>query len=489
MFAENDCISSRQLERMIFVQEVGSVCVIWPYWCDKLAGKSALLLYVSVMALGVLYGMLCLWWAENKSTGICRIKESIWYRKGLGFACGIKYIFLAIVLLLFGTYVVQDALLPEVKWWIIMLLFALAGGFFAYQGLEAMARVCECIYVVWLLIFGCMALLLLVGVSSQPGGGIDWSKETNLFTVLLLVMLATPFDILLFADNHLGNDIRKRNMLWNMLLLFGVGFCVYLATLRSEMTGSIWDGVSERIQTLEYMKMLKVKDWDIWGLEAIWVLAVLGSMLIQFAAFLQVGGYLFAKKSSRKRSICLLVMTVWVIGLLSVGKGWLIPLENGVTQKVELEERSFVRGMYICHLQDEYQILFDFANLNDYTQNEIYREKEYIARGETIEACIKDYEEMTGYFMDFTHLQAVLFYKDMEQRKVKEAVAQLSMSQGISPQTALYQVSRTIGKMEVYVKERQDSLGEMIGRRMKKNPLHLYQYGSAGYETLPLLQF
>ena len=102
--------------------------------------------------------------------------------------------------------------------------------------------------------------------------------------------------------------------------------------------------------------------------------------------------------------------------------------------------------------------------------------------------CIREYEKMTGYFADFTHLQAILFQKDIQVESVKKAVQEMAGMQGISGETAMYQVPKTVGKIEAYVKKIEDSMGDVIERRMKKNPLYLYQFGSVGYETLPKLE-
>ena len=434
-----------------------------------------MLLYASVMAVGILYGMLCLWWSNCKRKQICIIKETMWYQKGLGSLCALKYLFLSVVLLLFSTYMITDVLLPEVKWWIIMLLFALVSGFAACQGTEARARAAECIYIIWLLIFIAMALLLLIGLPEKVGQKLDWSKETNLFTIIILVMLATPFDILLFTKK-------------NIVFIAGIGIVLFYTTLRSGMIGSVWYNSNNRIQTLEYIKILKVLDWNIWGLESVWVMALLGSMLLQLASFLQISGEIFTYGFQKKWCICILTAAVWVSAVIFVGKGWVLPMNKETTEKVQLEERSFVRAIYVSYGTDEYQVLFDFANLNDYTQDEIHTESEYTAKGKTLADCIREYEKMTGYFADFTHLQAILFQKDIQGENLQRAVQEISGIQGISGETAIYQVPKTVGKIEAYVKKIEDSMGDVIERRMKKNPMHLYQYGSIGYEVLPKLE-
>ncbi len=491
MFAANDRISSRQLERMIFVQGVGNVCIVLPYWCSRIAGKSAMLLYASVMAVGIVYGLLCLWWSNCRGKQICRIKEALWYRKGLGSLCAIKYLFLAVVLLLFSTYMIMDVLLPEVNWWMVMLLFAAVGGFAACQGTEARARTAECIYIIWLLVFVVMAVLLLIGLPEKWGQRLDWSKETNLFTIVVLVMLATPFDILLFSQKNIGNEIRQKKLLFNMLSIAAIGIVLFYATLRSGMLGSVWYNSDNRIHTLEYIKMLKVSGWNIWGLESIWVLSLLGSMLLQFSSFLQISGEIFThglQKKQKQWFICILTAAIWVSGVVFAGKEWVLPVADKKTQKVQLEERSFVRAMYISAGVNEYQVLFDFADLNDYTQNEIHTQSEYTAKGDSLKECISEYEKMTGYFVDFTHLQAILFPKDILKEDVDKVILEMSEIQGISGETALYQVPKTVGKMEAYVKNIEDSMGDVIERRMKKNPMYLYQYGSTGYNILPELE-
>lgn len=217
MFITNSKISSIQLKRILVLSTVGISTMITTRIATDYAVRDGIFCILLAYVFTLLYTGLILYICEQTDWNYFAHMDKYAGHVLTNVLCLIfivKYIFLLIPGVCYFVKLARSSLIMQRSIWFVMLPVVLLCLYMAVQGLEALGRLSQCLYVITLTV---LILALLLNVKDVDKYYIaplfNFSSSSMLCGSLWIFLLFSPMELVLFGSNQIDvSDFKKRRL-------------------------------------------------------------------------------------------------------------------------------------------------------------------------------------------------------------------------------------------------------------------------------------
>ena len=220
MFATNNKISSVQLKRILVLSTVGISSMMTTGIAADYAVRDGIFCILLAYVFTLLYTGFILYLCDKTEWNyFSHMDKYAGHRltNVLSLIFIVKYIFLLIPAVCFFVKLSRISLIMQRPIWFVMLPVVLLSLYLAVQGLEAIGRLAQCLYVVTLAV---LLLILVLNIKAIDKFYIaplfNFSTGSMFCGSLWIFLLFSPMELILYGSNQIdAGDFQKRKQLWN----------------------------------------------------------------------------------------------------------------------------------------------------------------------------------------------------------------------------------------------------------------------------------
>lgn len=475
---ENDKVSSVQMMRMLVLGTLGIslLCTteIGIFFGERDGLFCILVGYLfSLFYAGIVFGLIKkkghLTEAERKERKRGRLTQRI-----LAFVFILKYCFLLVPVLCLFLQLARTALVPQRPVWLVLGSCLLICLFLAKQGIEAIGRLAQCLYV--LVLIACVvpviclfpqadafysAPLYVAGVRSVLKGG---------FWILFLLF---PLELLLFGSEHFDSHEElsafSKRCYKGISLVFLINGIYYVTNVGVLSINGILQE-SDVPACLQLLNRLRISNF----LLVFFLISVCFTVGILLYSILQLFQYLLPKVLYRQPKICRRILT----GIVAVAVFSLVMCTFYLAPEYEtarfvsenrsnIEHRIYANAVILSRdeKRDEYQMSLVFPHDNDGTS--VTRE----LHGTSLSDLIPEFARSGNKQLDFSHTEVLLLDGSIyeEAAYFQETVAYLNSLDKLSHRTLICGIENPAEDFLKMNESLDVALGEYLRRLTETN--------------------
>lgn len=430
MFSSNNYISGRQLNRLIVVDFLGIIGLLMPQIVLYFCLQDGLIAIFYAIFISLIYTYLILKikskikgnlidYINKKAGRLCAIFV------GLFFA--IKYFIFALVGLYILANIVYTVLLPEVNPILVIGVMIIVASYSVVKGIEARARMAEILYYIVLI----PIILILIFSFKQ----IDKYNITPLFiqsqatiikTALIVVLLFSPSEILLFSDDIFDNNKKTRRSIYYGIITVGI-INLLIFTVNVGIFG-VNGMLKEEWPTITLMQVVEISGMFLErqdGIMSIFYIVSLFSVISAFIYYIVIIIKSMFKVESNRRYGWIAVLMLFIAVSIFMNGDYVWNIKSSASSRVEIEERAYVMALGVDKLNEKISITYSFPDVTAQTGQEAKEENK-----ETFNCSVDNIYEAENIYMrqadkklDFSQIKVIII--GVQLLEDKEALEQI----------------------------------------------------------------
>ena len=500
MVLSNDKISARQLYRMIVTSTIGISCLLSTDISVYFAGRDGLFCIVGAFVLSLLYCTLIIWlcgkacwnYTEYAEKNFSEVVNKIIY-----FIFLIRYFLMLVLASSVLLRMVHNELLTEMGYIGVIIPILLLMAYSVSRGLEARARMTECMIYLILIPVIILALLGISGtdrfylapVFNGNVSGIIWGS-------IVLFILFSPLEMILFMSGNIayrqqvnseqiaGNRRSKKRgtgdvnyqknrkpdrgvekaMVWGIITIFVINIIFYLISV-GNLSSNVIMAKGDAVISLAKSVKLPYLVFEKQG----------GLFMLFFVVSLFIGIFCLAHHTmfmaeklmgTRNRvSYAALVLIAFIGIYITVNNMEYFSRATEVREtRVEIENREYADSIIIDYEQEKYMVLLTFPV--DENENRL---EEY--KVSNLNMLKNKYGQTSDKRLDLSHVQAVILGKKVlkDEEIFREVISFLENEQEISDSLNVCATKQSREEITKNFQELSALLGKYISRMLENN--------------------
>lgn len=506
MILNNDRISARQLYRMIVISTVGITCLLSTDISIYFAGRDGLFCIIGALILSLLYAFLIIglcrltdWnYAEYAKRHFHDVLNKIIYGIFL-----IRYFVMLILALAFLLRIIRSELLTEMGYIGALIPILLLMAYSVSRGLEARARMTECmIYIVLIPIF----ILAVLGISGTDRFYLVPLFHGNIRGIIggsiVLFLLFSPLEMLLFMSEHItcryktqqNIDLKasdnpkgksrvsgaEKAIILGIITIFILNIIFYVISvgnLSANVIAAKGDAVLNLAKSVKLPYLVFEKQGGMFMLFFVVSLFIALFCLAHHTMFM--AEKLMGKKS--RISYAALILLSFIGLYVTVHH---TDYFRGVTKvretRVEIENREYADSMIINYAEGQYGIALTFPDSGDENRLEEYKVS-------AVYALKYEYGKMTDKRLDLSHVQVVILGEKIlkDEKLFREVMSFLENEKEMSDSLNVCAVKQDMKTFTDNIKEYGIRPGRYISKMLENN----IGYAKAQFKKISLVMY
>nr|MDE7431299.1 GerAB/ArcD/ProY family transporter [Lachnospiraceae bacterium] len=506
MILNNDKISARQLYRMIVISTVGITCLLSTDISIYFAGRDGLFCIIGALILSLLYAFVII--------GLCRITKWNYdeyakqhfhdvVNKIIYGIFLIRYFVMLILALAFLLRIIRSELLTEMGYIGTLIPILLLMAYSVSRGLEARARMTECmIYIVLIPIF----ILAVLGISGTDQYYLVPLFHGNIRGIIggsiVLFLLFSPLEMLLFMSEHItcrykteqNKDLKasenpkgksrgsgaEKAIIWGIITIFVLNIIFYVISvgnLSANVIAAKGDAVLNLAKSVKLPYLVFEKQGGMFMLFFVVSLFIAIFCLAHHTMFM--AEKLMGKKSRISYAALILLSFIGLYVTVHYTDYF-----HGVTKvretRVEIENREYADSMIINYAEGKYGIALTFPDSEDENRLEEYKVS-------AVHALKYEYGKMTDKRLDLSHVQVVILGEKIlkDEKLFREVMSFLENEKEISDSLNVCAVKQNMETFTDNIKEYGIRPGRYISKMIENN----IGYAKAQFKKISLVMY
>lgn len=516
MILRNDKISARQLYRLIVTSSTGITCLLSTDISIHFAGRDGLLCIIAASVLSLLYGMLIIWLCRKVKWNYAEYAQIHFGNVINKIICFIFFIRYFIMLVLAASVLlrmVRNELLTEMGYIGVLIPILLLMAYSVSRGLEARARMAECmIYTIIIPII----ILAVLGISGTDRfylvplfngnvSGILWGS-------IVLFLLFAPLEMILFMSGNIAhgqNEVLKQKnnthsgteqdsgsmdskdktkadcgaekaIIWGIITIFIINLVFYLISvgnLSSNVIMEKGDAVLNLAKSVNLPYLVFEKQGGLFML--FFVVSLLISIFCLAHHTMSMAETLMGRKN--KISYAALILIVFIGLYVTVNYVDYFSEATKVREtRVEIENREYADSMIINHEKEQYTVVFTFPAGEGENRLEEYEVR-------NLNALKSEYGQTSDKRLDLSHVQVVILGEGVLKDEVvfREVIVFLENEQEISDSLNVCAIKQDMEEFTENIKDCGIRPGKYISKMLENN----IRYAKTQFKEIGLVMY
>lgn len=506
MVLSNNKISARQLYRMIVISSVGITCLLSTDISVYFAGHDGLFCIVGASVLSMLYAVLIIWMCRKVEWNYPEYAEKHFndvVNKIIYFIFLLRYFVMLVLSMAFLLRLIRSELLTEMGYIGTLIPMLLLMAYSVSRGLEARARMTECmIYTVMLPVIILAALGIsgtdryyLVPIFNGNVSGVMWGS-------IVLFFLCSPLEMLLFMSGNIsyqqrtnqeensGSTDRRKSkktdrsvekaIIWGIITIFIINLIFYLISvgnLSSNVIMAKGGAVISLAKSVKLPFLVFEKQGGMFML--FFVISLFIAIFCLAYHTMSMAEKLMGKKNKVSYAALILISFIGLYFTVNHVDYFRDAVKVRET-RVEIENREYADAMIIDYGQGKYKVALTFPadeeenRLEDYEVSDLY-------------ALKYEYGQMSDKRLDLSHIQAVILGEGIlkNEETFREVIAFLEDEQEISDSLNVCAINQD---MKSFIDSIQES-GIRPGRYISKMLENNIRYAKTQFKQISLVMY
>lgn len=426
MFSDNQQISGRQLSRLIVMDFFAITGLLVPQMAAKYAKQDGLIAIFYTTIITMLYTAFIFYLSRKMNDdliGFLEKKAGRLVSVLVGIVFFVKYLATAgYVLSLLGE-IVFESLLPEVNMMIIIAVMILVAAYAVMKGIEIRGRISELLFYVVLIPILLILVFAFPRVDKYNLAPVFETNQLNIIkTAGFLTVLFSPAELLLFMTPHFKNTRKSRASVYISIGLVGL-VNLLLFAVNVGIFG-VQGTIHEKWPTLTLMQVVKLPGSFIErqeGIMAIFFIVSLFAIISALIYYLILITKSIMKTQSTRRYGWLVLVLLFFIAVAFSNKGYIQASSKGSTNKVEIEDRSYVMAFGIDKSSDGLSVTYAFPDISKLTGQEAPEQNKLIFECSvpTLYEAERKYGNQSDKTIDFSQLKVIVLGKGLLEDKAE----------------------------------------------------------------------
>lgn len=518
MILRNDKISARQLYRLIVTSSAGITCLLSTDISIHFAGRDGLFCIIAASVLSLLYGMLIIRLCRKVKWNYAEYAQKHFgnvINKIICFIFFIRYFIMLVLTAAVLLRVVRNELLTEMGYIGVMIPILLLMAYSVSRGLEARARMTECmIYTIIIPII----ILAVLGISGTDRyylvplfngnvSGIIWGS-------VVLFLLFSPLEMILFMSGNIAYEqneklkqktnarrgtgterdsgsVESKNktradcgaekaIIWGIITIFIINLVFYLISvgnLSSNVIMAKGDAVLNLAKSVNLPYLVFEKQGGLFML--FFVVSLLIAIFCLAHHTMSMAETLMGRKN--RVSYAALVLIVFIGLYVTVNN---VDYFSEVTEvretRVEIENREYADSMIINHEKEQYTVVFTFPAGEDENRLEEYEVS-------NLNALKYEYGQTSDKRLDLSHVQVVILGESVlkNEETFREVIVFLENEQEISDSLNVCAMKQGVEEFTENIKEGGVRPGKYISKMLENN----IRYAKTQFKKISLVMY
>lgn len=516
MILKNDKISARQLYRLIVTSSAGITCLLSTDISIHFAGRDGLFCIIAASVLSLLYGMLIIRLCRNVKWNYVEYAQKHFGNVINKIICFIFFIRYFIMLVLAASVLlrmVHNELLTEMGYIGVLIPILLLMAYSVSRGLEARARMTECmIYTIIIPII----ILAVLGISGTDRFYLVPLFNGNVSGILrgsiVLFLLFSPLEMILFMSGNIAhgqNEAPKQKnnahsgtrqgsgsmdsknktkadcgvekaIIWGIITIFIINLVFYLISvgnLSSNVIMAKGDAVLNLAKSVNLPYLVFEKQGGLFML--FFVVSLLLAIFCLAHHTMSMAEKLMGRKN--KVSYAALSLIVFIGLYVTVNHVDYFSEATEVREtRVEIENREYADSMIINHEKEQYTVVFTFPAGEDENRLEEYEVS-------NLNALKYEYGQTSDKRLDLSHVQVVILGEEVlkNEETFREVIIFLENEQEISDSLNVCAMKQDMEEFTENIKDCGIRPGKYISKMLENN----IRYAKTQFKKISLVMY
>ena len=470
MFATNNKISSVQLKRILVLSTVGISSMMTTGIAADYAVRDGIFCILLAYVFTLLYTGFILYLCDKTEWNyFSHMDKYAGHRltNVLSLIFIVKYIFLLIPAVCFFVKLSRISLIMQRPIWFVMLPVVLLSLYLAVQGLEAIGRLAQCLYVVTLAV---LLLILVLNIKAIDKFYIaplfNFSTGSMFCGSLWIFLLFSPMELILYGSNQIdAGDFQKRKQIkcrcfQGITITYIFNLLYYLVNVGVLSINGIYADRNTPA-TMQLLNRIRISDI----LLLFFLLSIFFSLSVLTLAILKLAG-----RFSAQRKITRMV-TLTGVYLCSLAIFHMAPEFTTARftseNRSDIESRIYTDAVILSHDKDSGQytmsLVFPHDSNGDSVTDKVY--------ADSLSNLIYEYGLHSDKQLDFSHTEVLLISNTIYDSPdlFRDTVNYLNSLNKLNHRTILCGINTSPEEFLEADEELNTELGQYISNLMKNN--------------------
>ena len=481
MVLNNNKISAKQLYRLMVTAFLGITCLLMTDISVYFAGRDGILCIIGASILSLLYGILILYLCRKVNWNYSEYANkhfSNGFNKTIYFIFFLRYFIMLLFVVAILLRLVRNELLTEMNYFYILLPILALMAYSVSKGIEARARMTECIVytiLVHILVLAALGVsgverFYLVPVFNGNIGGI-------LAGSFVLFGLFSPLELILFMSENIetGEEKQKisvavsrkkveKSVIWAILTICGINIIYYLISVGNLSTNLIrqqGDAVIRLAKSVNLPYLVFEKQG---GLFMVFFVI---SLFITIFCLSHHTMWMAEKLMGRKNALSYVAVgLITIVGVYAIVQysDYFHEVAKERETRVEIENREYADSMMIDWSLGKYKVVLSFPT----NEGENRFENVSVTSLNELEA---EWGMKSDKRLDLSHVQAVIFGETILKSKIlfKDVMTFFENEREISESLNVCVTTQKQEEFTEYAKTLSQEPGKYISKMLENN--------------------